>query len=316
MGLGQRLQEERVLKGLTLEDVERTIKVRKIYLMALEQEAFDQFSAPAYGRGFLRNYARYLGLDPRPLLALYPRSPASAVLQPIASLPQSPRPVASGVLTTLLLFLLALGGFALSQRSEGASPDADRAGQQVVLPALLGTPTPRPPAPTATALPPVLLPQLQPFPVPGSSPTARQETAIPTVTGMPALAARQALMVLGFSVRQEERWDQATAAGIVVAQEPPAGSKALLGSAVTLMVSKGVGGVVVPEVIGLPEGEGQQRLLRAGLANSPWVNYQGYADLPVELLHKVCVGCVLSVTPAPGTEVAPGTVIAMAVRGN
>jgi len=69
--LGQILEEARQAKGLTLEQVESETHMRVKFLQALEQGQTDAFPTPLQMRGFLRNYARYLGLDPEPLLERY-----------------------------------------------------------------------------------------------------------------------------------------------------------------------------------------------------------------------------------------------------
>ena len=61
-GIGQLLRETREAKGLTLADVERVTRIRLTYLEALEAEQFDLLPGEVYVRGFLRNYARFLGL--------------------------------------------------------------------------------------------------------------------------------------------------------------------------------------------------------------------------------------------------------------
>lgn len=68
MTIGQRLREARERLGLTLEEAERTTRIRAQHLAALERDDFDALPSPVQARGFLRNYASYLGLDPAPLL--------------------------------------------------------------------------------------------------------------------------------------------------------------------------------------------------------------------------------------------------------
>ncbi len=67
-GIGHRLQEARHQKGLNLGDVERQTRIPRQYLQALEADQFGLLPAPVYARGFLRNYARFLGLDENELL--------------------------------------------------------------------------------------------------------------------------------------------------------------------------------------------------------------------------------------------------------
>lgn len=69
--IGHILREARENKGLTLEDVQTNIRINVRYLSALESGNYSALPTPVHVRGFLRNYARYLGLDPQPLLDRY-----------------------------------------------------------------------------------------------------------------------------------------------------------------------------------------------------------------------------------------------------
>ncbi|MGQ9556827.1 MAG: helix-turn-helix domain-containing protein [Desulfurispora sp.] len=62
MSVGLKLRQARERLGLSLEDAENATKIRRKYLEALENEAYQQLPGTVYARGFLRNYARYLGL--------------------------------------------------------------------------------------------------------------------------------------------------------------------------------------------------------------------------------------------------------------
>jgi len=70
---GELLRITRLKKGLSLEDVERDTKIRAKFLRALEGTKLESFHATPYARGFLKNYAEYLGLDPKFVLALFRR---------------------------------------------------------------------------------------------------------------------------------------------------------------------------------------------------------------------------------------------------
>jgi Helix-turn-helix domain/RodZ C-terminal domain len=61
--IGNSLREARYRQQLELSEIEQATKVRARYLQALEEEDFDALPAQAYVKGFLRNYADYLGLD-------------------------------------------------------------------------------------------------------------------------------------------------------------------------------------------------------------------------------------------------------------
>jgi cytoskeletal protein RodZ len=66
--VGQKLRQQRELLGLSIEDVERQTRLRTFYLRALEAGELDRLPSPVQGRGMLKNYAAFLGLDPEPLL--------------------------------------------------------------------------------------------------------------------------------------------------------------------------------------------------------------------------------------------------------
>lgn len=69
---GEALRGARERLGLSLEDAAEATLVPRRYLEALEREApLEDFPAAVYGRAFLREYGRYLGLDPEPLLAAF-----------------------------------------------------------------------------------------------------------------------------------------------------------------------------------------------------------------------------------------------------
>lgn len=66
--IGETLQLARERKGVDLFRAERDTKIRLRYLSALEDGDYDELPAPVYTKGFLRNYAIYLGLDPEEVL--------------------------------------------------------------------------------------------------------------------------------------------------------------------------------------------------------------------------------------------------------
>jgi cytoskeletal protein RodZ len=62
--LGEWLRERREELDISLEQAEEETRIRARYLEALEAEEFEELPGPVVGRGFLRNYAVYLELDP------------------------------------------------------------------------------------------------------------------------------------------------------------------------------------------------------------------------------------------------------------
>lgn len=67
--LGQRLRAAREAKGVSLDEVERTTRIRAKFLDAFEQDDFSGLPSETQARGFLRNYAEYLGLEAGELLS-------------------------------------------------------------------------------------------------------------------------------------------------------------------------------------------------------------------------------------------------------
>lgn len=76
MEIGNALRNAREARGISLGDVEDAIKIRRKYLEAMENEQFDILPGKVYVKGFLKNYARYLGLDADRLAAMYLESVA------------------------------------------------------------------------------------------------------------------------------------------------------------------------------------------------------------------------------------------------
>jgi len=71
--VGSMLQEARIAKGLSPIDVERAIKIREKYIIAIEANDFGRLPSPSYAKGFVRNYAEYLGLPTDAIMAFFRR---------------------------------------------------------------------------------------------------------------------------------------------------------------------------------------------------------------------------------------------------
>lgn len=71
ISVGDKLRAQREILGISLDDIEDHIHVKKHYLVALEKGDFDEMPSMVQGSGMLKNYASFLGLDPEPLLLLF-----------------------------------------------------------------------------------------------------------------------------------------------------------------------------------------------------------------------------------------------------
>ena len=124
-GLPERLLAARERKGVDLYRAERDTKIRARYLAALERGDYRELPGAVYTKGFLRNYALYLGLDPDEVLLQWrrergdPREPHAviAVPRPIAAprrgLTFSPSLVVFALLTVIVLVFAAYLGVQL-----------------------------------------------------------------------------------------------------------------------------------------------------------------------------------------------------------
>jgi cytoskeleton protein RodZ len=66
--LGKMLRDTRERLGLTLEEAERATRIRTHHLEAMERNDWQALPSPVQARGFLRNYADFLGLNPDDVL--------------------------------------------------------------------------------------------------------------------------------------------------------------------------------------------------------------------------------------------------------
>ncbi len=121
--LPERLLGAREHKGVDLYRAERDTKIRARYLAALEHGEYAELPGAVYTKGFLRNYALYLGLDPEDVIRQWrrergdsqvPGEPALAVPKPLAAPRQgltfSPVIIVAALLTILIgVFAVYIG---------------------------------------------------------------------------------------------------------------------------------------------------------------------------------------------------------------
>ncbi|KRP37547.1 MAG: hypothetical protein ABS34_02230 [Opitutaceae bacterium BACL24 MAG-120322-bin51] len=69
--IGERFEEARKRKGISLREAAEATKIRSDFLGNIEQNKFNFDLPEIYKRGFLKNYARYLKLDPENILTDY-----------------------------------------------------------------------------------------------------------------------------------------------------------------------------------------------------------------------------------------------------
>lgn len=126
---GTRLKQRREERGMTLDQAAFSTKIGTRFLRALEEERFDQLPGGIFNKGFIRAYARCLGLDEGDLVANYlaitgEAHPAVEEELPKQFAARTPIHVEAkpalrilGVIALILLVVLAVHEFRSRQRS-------------------------------------------------------------------------------------------------------------------------------------------------------------------------------------------------------
>ena len=164
--LGDTLRNRRSELGRSVLQAEEATKIRGRLIEALENGEYERLPNAAYVRGYIISYARWLELDPAPLLTMYRAEsgsvgPTSAVPRRETVVPPRekahavPWRAAVVIAVVLLAILAGVWGFGALRRGASDSPP----------------PIPSEPEPTAT---------------PGASDAAAGASATPTATPTPA----------------------------------------------------------------------------------------------------------------------------------
>ncbi len=150
---GVRLRTARLERGLSLEQIAAETRIRSELLQAIEEEDFERLPPEPFLRGFLRSFARAVGLEAEEILGCYERCRGILRRPPIS--PGQER----GGLRRLRFFLFGLLGFALlvggslfayrvAFRPDGRNPESSEVRAE-----LLAFPLPHPPPPIAPSAP-------------------------------------------------------------------------------------------------------------------------------------------------------------------
>ncbi len=199
--LGTWLRTQREARGVSLVAVAESSKISTRYLEALESDRFDALPAPVFVRGFLREYARVVGLDGDEVVNFYlmvvpaKTPPVMAPRTPVGQKKADPAWLGYGLLVgaILALFLGIAAGISFwakrhaparssaevaAPRAESPrAPAADSAAAAPVAPAAIAPETPQ----SGTASPQGVATQEAAAPAPSlqSPPTAAPNAAAP-----------------------------------------------------------------------------------------------------------------------------------------
>ncbi len=120
---GDRMRREREMRGVTLEEISESTKISKRALQALEKEEFDLLPGGIFNKGFVRAYARYLGIDEEQAVADFVAADAANheaaeenkfplnVEDRPAQPPLNPKRSITPVILALILLAIVAGGW-------------------------------------------------------------------------------------------------------------------------------------------------------------------------------------------------------------
>ncbi len=128
---------------------------------------------------------------------------------------------------------------------------------------------------------------------------ANSQITVEDVTGQTFEVARQRLSALGFVVQSENQNSSTVPSGTVISQAPVAGTVSVPGSTITLVVSSGLGNIMVPDVTGKTYAEAKVAIEAAGLSFAA--------------TGEGTEGVVTAQNPAGGTEAESGTIVTVAL---
>lgn len=154
-GPGSRLAKARAAANMTVEEVATNLNLTLGVVRALERDATDELPAPVFVRGYIKNYARLVGLRGDDLVAQYegaraPDIPLELRPRPAAATQQIRRGLSlRAVLLTVVVVAAALAGLWWFQGGQFGVGDLTRALQ----PAPAPVPAPLPAEPSLAPAP-------------------------------------------------------------------------------------------------------------------------------------------------------------------
>lgn len=98
--LGDVMRGERATLGKSLLDVQRELKIKATYISAIENADPTGFETPGFVAGYVRSYARYLGLDPEWAYQQFCEEGQFATVHGMAPAASGPKPVKKKVAST------------------------------------------------------------------------------------------------------------------------------------------------------------------------------------------------------------------------
>lgn len=232
--IGQVLREAREAQGMSREQAAARLRLMHRQIVAMETDDFESLGRPVFARGFVRNYAKLLDIDPESLLAQMegPRTEQAPVRRPEPPLPRS------WLSSPWLILLLLAGLLAVAVPvglywwlNEGEDEFISQMPSAVkVEPVELGVATPTTDAPPAAAVPEApatAAPSEAPSEVPADPPAAAPDAAAPATPEPAAEVPSTSGGVLRFDFAEDSWVEIRDASGRVIHRQlNPAGGSA------------------------------------------------------------------------------------------
>ncbi|PMR74397.1 RodZ domain-containing protein [Billgrantia endophytica] len=229
---GELLRRERESQGLAREEVATALNLRPAVVVGLEEDNYEQVPIAAYRRGYLRAYARLLGMEDRPVLEAYAsRFGSQEVEQRVTPVHVTRPPSRIGAWLFKLVTLLVIAGLiGLTllwwQSRDGNEPLNVDDSSPVSVDTLDGTTTiveeePRPQVDEG----------LPPLPEEGIDPIGTEAPAAPSLSvTVDATAAEQVVAAIG-----ESTTETPTETTDIVVEEEPEPAEAVSAADVRMM---------------------------------------------------------------------------------
>jgi cytoskeletal protein RodZ len=174
--LGARLRQARETQGLSLAQAAVDTRILQQSLVALEEGAYARLPSDVVTRGFIRNYAHYLGLAPDEMIELYRRERGGTDRIQVRAVTTPPRSRSFVLPSFFGVFFVTIALVGLAYVALNA---AGRLGDRVAVSEA---------APTATVPPPSPLPSSTAGPAPSIPLPTRPATVVAEVTVGPGSA--------------------------------------------------------------------------------------------------------------------------------
>ncbi len=255
LSVGARLAEARAATGRDLADIARETRIPLRHLMAIEADDHGSLPALPYALGFVKGYARSIGLDPEAFAAqfraetsLTPHVPTPPPTQPVDEARLPSRSLAVGSLVVLAAVILGLSLYGAGVFDPSPPPVV------VAAPEPEAAPVPAAPANAGVAAlpgdPAALPPAAVPAPtaaVPAAAPAAAPP-AIPTAGPVVLLAREDVWVKIYDAVTRRRAFMGVLAAGQRF--DVPAGSALVLRAGKAGVIEVSVAGVKLPPLGG------------------------------------------------------------------